>query len=480
MAKKIILDLDIDSGDSVRTMQQLENELVQLRDELKDVEIGSAAFDKLAGKIQNAASEVKTLEKDMEGLEPLQKAEAFLKMGEGVAGGFLIAQSSIALLGVESEKLAEIQLKVQGLIGIALGARMVTEGILNAAIVKRVISEKIATAATSKYRIVALAATAAQKALNFVMSKNPIALLVKAVGGIVAAYAVFRRSSERTRIRIANGFKSMANAIISGTNAVIDGMNKINPFKAIQRIKEFELEVVPPLENTEEKVKEVKNEVVKLGDEADETKRKMIEMVQLMERFGTKVKDLSELETQTSNDVVDTLQRNFQRRQDLIDDTVKHAELSLNLLSGLNDAFSARGDKSSRKQFERQKKIDIAAAIVSTYAAANKAWNDETLPSTVARGIAAAGVIAAGLANVKTIKQTKFGGGEPTGARGAGLDTIAAATPADLADTGGTGNADIAAAALVRATEPIKAFVVAQEVTDMQQVNEEIRIQSSL
>ncbi len=145
MSERVELELKLKGGDkAVKTLGQLEKELNDARDAIKEVEVGSQAFETLAQKIQKTGSEIKTLEKGLEGLEPQQKAEAFLKMGEGIAGGFAIMQGSLALAGVESEDLEKIQVKVQAAISIAMGVRMMSEAALMATTAKRVVAEKLA------------------------------------------------------------------------------------------------------------------------------------------------------------------------------------------------------------------------------------------------------------------------------------------------------------------------------------------------
>ena len=144
MSEKVELELKIKGGtQAVKTLGQLEQELSNARDAIKEVEIGSDAFKELATKIQNAGSEIKVLEKNMESLEPQQKAEAFLKMGEGIAGGFAAAQGAMGLMGVESEDLEKIQVKVQSAIAIAQGVRMMSEAALMFTTAKRVAAEKL-------------------------------------------------------------------------------------------------------------------------------------------------------------------------------------------------------------------------------------------------------------------------------------------------------------------------------------------------
>jgi len=218
MSEKVELELKIKGGDkAIKTLGQLEKELNDAREAIKEVEVGSQAFETLAQKIQKTGSEIKTLEKQMEGLEPQQKAEAFLKMGEGIAGGFAIGQASMALLGVESENLEKLQVKVQAAISIAMGVRMMSEAALMATTAKRVAMEKIAlvqtkmsTAVQKVNTVVNVAAAAAQKLLTFAIGTSTVALkalkiaimatglgaLVVLIGSIIGAVVSWTSKTE--------------------------------------------------------------------------------------------------------------------------------------------------------------------------------------------------------------------------------------------------------------------------------------------
>lgn len=85
----------------------------------------------------------------------------------------------------------------------------------------------------------------------------------------------------------------------------------------------------------------------------------------------------------------------------------------LQALIALNDSFTARTEKTARRQFNVQKALSIAASLFDTYVAINKALRDETMPSTTARIIQASIVGVMGFANVAKIAKTQFGGGTP-------------------------------------------------------------------
>jgi hypothetical protein len=156
----VVLDLKIDASQSAKTIAGLEDSIEDLTQELKELEVGSKAFNDVAAAIQKASSKVKTLEKQFEGLEPQQVADSFVLAGEGIVGAFTAATGAAALFGESSEAVQEQMLKVEAAISIALGARAIAEGLVQGKIAARKVQEKLAVVATK-------AQVVAQKALNF-------------------------------------------------------------------------------------------------------------------------------------------------------------------------------------------------------------------------------------------------------------------------------------------------------------------------
>ena len=91
-------------------------------------------------------------------------------------------------------------------------------------------------------------------------------------------------------------------------------------------------------------------------------------------------------------------------------DTVKQG---LAALTALNESFTARTEKTAKRQFNTNKALNIAMSLVDTYAAIVKALNSpETVPTSVKIAQAVAvGVM--GFANVAKIAKTQFGGTNP-------------------------------------------------------------------
>lgn len=187
MAKTLAFEVEVNSGNSVKTLDSLKKELAAINTELEQTEIGSAAFTKLSDASRKTASEIKTLNKTFEGLEPQQKTEAFLKGFEAISGAVAVTVGTLALFGVESETAGKIEQKVQGAIAIAIGARAIAEGALQARVAARLVVEKAASVATK-------AATIAQAAFNFVLNLNPIFLLVTVLAAVTAGMYLFSKS----------------------------------------------------------------------------------------------------------------------------------------------------------------------------------------------------------------------------------------------------------------------------------------------
>ncbi len=118
------------------------------------------------------------------------------------------------------------------------------------------------------------------------------------------------------------------------------------------------------------------------------------------------------------------------------------------------------------------KELAIASAIIDTYVGANKAFAQ----GGVAGFITGAAVIAAGLANVRTIMSTDVpgtGGGTqaiPTGVSIGGSIGQAVPVNANINDLINQSNAN----------EPVQAYVISQEVTDSQEAQQYINNQTRL
>lgn len=159
------------------------------------------------------------------------------------------------------------------------------------------------------------------------------------------------------------------------------------------------------------------------------------------------------------------------------------AKSSLDALAALNQAFTGESEEQQKKGFERSKKIQTAQALISTYESAVQAFKSLAGIPVVGPGLgaaAAAAATAAGIANVKQIQSQQYqsasAGGGGAGYSSAGSSPASGAQQAPTAPTldlsflgQGAGQ-----------SQPIQAYVLAENVSNAQQANQKIQDQATL
>jgi len=120
------------------------------------------------------------------------------------------------------------------------------------------------------------------------------------------------------------------------------------------------------------------------------------------------------------------------------------------------------------------KALAIAGTLVSTYSAAQKAYESQltaTPDSPIRAAIAAASAIAQGLANVKAIQSVKVAGMTSDSVSGGGASTVEAP---DFNVVGAGGVSQLATTLAGVTGQPLKAFVVSKDITSAQELERNI------
>jgi hypothetical protein len=126
------------------------------------------------------------------------------------------------------------------------------------------------------------------------------------------------------------------------------------------------------------------------------------------------------------------------------------------------------------------KALAIAGTLVSTYSAAQKAYESQMVPSIdspVRAAIAAASAIAQGLANVKAIQSIKVAGMTSDSVSGGGATTVQAP---DFNVVGAGGVSQLATTLAGVTGQPLKAFVVSKEISSAQELERNITTTASI
>lgn len=170
------------------------------------------------------------------------------------------------------------------------------------------------------------------------------------------------------------------------------------------------------------------------------------------------------------------------RERELANQKVELTKSALGALQALNDAFSKSDEKGAKKAFQRNKALALATATVNTGQAVVNALTAGGNPIKLATGaqfVEAAIAATTGAAQIATIAKSQFsasGGGGDTApvssGAGAGADIGGApqAPQLDLSFLGGGAGGQA----------PLQAYVIASDVSNAQQANQQIQDQATL
>jgi len=167
------------------------------------------------------------------------------------------------------------------------------------------------------------------------------------------------------------------------------------------------------------------------------------------------------------------IKKERQLKQENVKANIQMASAALGALSQLNQAFAGETEAEQKRAFERNKKFSIAQAIITTAQAVAGQLAVPQDQLTGANFVKAAIALATGVAQVATIKKTKFSGGStppPPGNSGGGATGAIPQSPQiDLGFLGGGAG-----------QTGIRTYVVSSEVSNSQQANQRINDQASL
>ena len=198
-------------------------------------------------------------------------------------------------------------------------------------------------------------------------------------------------------------------------------------------------------------------------------------LISQAETAGLDTAALIEEQGRKENEIKDKYRKEDEAKQQATQDfRLKQLSESFAALGALNDAFTKKGQQQSQKQFQIQKALNLASAVIDTYGGINRALNDKTMPSTAARVVQAAIVGAMGLANVIKISKTEYGNASaPSGtsaSAGGGGEGTTAPSPANFAFLQNQPNQQ----------PPLQAYVVGTQVSSNLEAQQLIQNQSRL
>lgn len=204
LMREELLNLADQGLENSERFQQLQKEAGELADSIGDVQ----------ARINAAGSDTAVF-------------DGLISAASGLTGAFAVAQGAAALLGEENEDMQKTLLKVNAAMAVLQGLQQVQQVLqkesaaslllLNTQRKIEVVQTNLATAAESKNIVVRGLATVAQKALNAVMSANPIGIVITALVAISAALVYFTSNAKKAAEEQGN-----LNAALSSASELLD------------------------------------------------------------------------------------------------------------------------------------------------------------------------------------------------------------------------------------------------------------------
>jgi len=198
--------------------------------------------------------------------------------------------------------------------------------------------------------------------------------------------------------------------------------------------------------------------------------------VEIEQNYTEAIKELAVQKTSVDNKILQNALSNVDKERDaaerLRDLKIGATMSTLNTIASLTNTFAGESEKQQRKAFKIQKAISMAQAAISTYQSANAAYLSQIIPgdpTSVVRGFVAAGVsIAAGLANVASIAKQQFNSSGGGFSGGGGSFSSSSIQQPNFNVIGASSTNQITSAINNQNSSPVKAYVVAGEVTTAQ------------
>lgn len=217
MAKKATVIMDVQTGQSVKNINDINNELnetvqvskslkAQLREmtnELANLEPGTQRFNELsiaAGKLRDQISDTSAVIQATAGSSIENLGVGFTKVAGVGINAFQGIASAQALFGNESEELQKTLVKLQALAGLSeavkgLGGLKDTLTEVRASFMAALKSSALFNTVTTTQTTVTGQATVATKLLGGAMKALPIVAIIAGIGAIVAAMVMFSKEA---------------------------------------------------------------------------------------------------------------------------------------------------------------------------------------------------------------------------------------------------------------------------------------------
>lgn len=352
---------------AVQTVAQIEQALAATKNELKNVQIGSQAFDDLSKQAVTLQRELVNSYKETTNFNKniAELGQSVGSLASTVTAGFTIATSAITLFGGESEDLTKAQVKAQQALALALSAttiatnaKTLVEDLNNVASAlglnltrQKTTATAVSTVATEAQAVATTEAAVAQTGLNAAMAANPIGLVLVALTALVGALVLFSGEEETAKTKIEDTTKALLDQAAQQKKNT-DDFEKV--FRARRKIYEDEAkteeERAKRRQETEDELKQITkdsndsqekiikeanaaalNEANKYSQAFIGTRRELVREVAQFDEFGVFIgyaQEYQDVSYKIGEDTLNALRDNWKQRQATINQGVKDERIT--------------------------------------------------------------------------------------------------------------------------------------------------------
>jgi hypothetical protein len=301
---KTLKEANADAGKFVKSLEasatstkSLRTQLAEAKNEAVKMSQQFGAFSKEAQTAAKRAAvikdEIDDLNDTLNALNPEAKLNAFVKLGQGIQGGFQAATGALQLFGVENERITKLAQQFQGVLNL-------TQGINSVLQLKDVYGQ---------LRLVLGLTTTAQTGLNTTMAAGALAAApyIVAIGAILAATYLLTESFDdeaEAMKKVADERERLTNATIAASKSYLDfvGANE----KVYQLMKEqgaTELDILKARLKNLDVDRQLLDTARAKANEADFTKENLELQRELDEKINDSILQRSILLQQIQNEL---------------------------------------------------------------------------------------------------------------------------------------------------------------------------------
>jgi hypothetical protein len=202
---KTLKEASVDAGkfakaldSSATSTKSLRTQLAEAKNEAVKMSQQFGAFSKEAQTAAKRAAvikdEIDDLNDTLNALNPEAKLNAFVKLGQGIQGGFQAATGALQLFGVENERITKLAQQFQGVLNL-------TQGINSVLQLKDVYGQLrlvlgLTTAAQTGLNTATVAGATATRGLTAAIASNPLGALAVALTVVVGALLLYTEATD--------------------------------------------------------------------------------------------------------------------------------------------------------------------------------------------------------------------------------------------------------------------------------------------